>query len=126
MTIWVWIGFAALVLAPDSGVLHRKTHAVTVSEAVGWTTAWVVLALLFNVGVYWLYEHHILGLGQASGLELRKCRPRNAIEDIFSKIRAARRTAGVLPQGALAWHSIMVGTKSPWARAGHSADMTRT
>lgn len=85
MTIWVWIGFVVLVLAMDLGVFHRKTHAVTVSEAAVWTTTWVILALLFNVGVYWLYEHHILGLGQARGLELRKCRPRNAIEDIFKQ-----------------------------------------
>ena len=89
MTIWVWIGFVVSVLAMlalDLGVFHSKTHAVTVSEAAVWTTAWVILALLFDVGVYWLYEHHILGLGQASGLEVRKCRPRNALEDIFGKI----------------------------------------
>lgn len=73
MTIWLWIGFVALVLALlalDLGVFHRKTHALTISEAAVWTTVWVILSLLFNVGVYWLYEHHFLGIGQAVGHEL--------------------------------------------------------
>ena len=73
MTSCVWIGFVVSVLVPlalDLGVFHRKTRAVTVSEEAVWTTAWVILALLFNLGVYWLYEHRILGLGQTAGLEL--------------------------------------------------------
>ena len=58
---------------------------------------------------------------------LRKCRPRSAIEDIFSKIWAPWRTAGVLPQGALACRSIVTGTKSPggtgWAQRRHGPNM---
>ena len=60
LTIWVWISLVVLVLAIlalDLGVLHRKTRAVTFSEAAAWTTTWVILALRFNVGVYRLYEH---------------------------------------------------------------------
>ena len=51
----MWVGFIAFVLAMlalDLGVFHRKTHAVTTREALGWTGVWVGLALLFNVGVY--------------------------------------------------------------------------
>jgi tellurite resistance protein TerC len=58
------------MLALDLGVFHRKTHTVTISEAAVWTTVWVILSLLFNAGVYWLYEHHFLGIGQAIGHEL--------------------------------------------------------
>jgi tellurite resistance protein TerC len=73
LTIVLWIGFIVLVLAMlalDLGVFHRKTHVVTVSEATVWTTVWVILAMLFNGGVYWLYEHHALGIGQTIGHEL--------------------------------------------------------
>ena len=73
MTIWLWIGFVALVLALlalDLGVFHRKTHALTVSEAAVWTTMWVILAMLFTASVYWMYEHHFLGIGLAIGHEL--------------------------------------------------------
>ena len=73
MTIWLWIGFVVLVLALlalDLGVFHRKTHAVTISEAAVWTTVWVILSLLFTAAVYWLYEHHFLGIGQAIGHQL--------------------------------------------------------
>ena len=52
--IWLWIGFNAfvlLLLALDLGVFHRKAHVVSFREAIGWTVAWVTLALLFNIGV---------------------------------------------------------------------------
>ena len=52
--IWLWVGFNAFVLvmlALDLGVFHRKAHVVSFREAIGWTVAWVTLALLFNIGV---------------------------------------------------------------------------
>ncbi len=55
----IWGGFLlliALIIALDLGVFHRKAHVVTLPEALGWTSAWVTLALVFNVGVYFLYE----------------------------------------------------------------------
>ena len=55
--IWLWSGFIAfvlLMLALDLGVFHRKAHQVTVREALIWTAVWIVLALLFNAGLwYW-------------------------------------------------------------------------
>ena len=60
--MWIWIAFIAfvlLMLALDLGVFHRKAHVPTVREAVAWTIAWVVMALLFNVLVYYLYEHDL-------------------------------------------------------------------
>jgi len=50
-----WLFFNAFVLvmlALDLGVFHRKSHEVSVREALTWTTIWVFLALLFNVIIY--------------------------------------------------------------------------
>ena len=73
MTIWLWVGFVLLVmalLALDLGVFHRKTHAVSISEAAVWTTVWVILSLLFNAALYWMYEHNLLGIGRGVGEQL--------------------------------------------------------
>ncbi|NOS99927.1 MAG: TerC family protein [Phycisphaerales bacterium] len=65
--IWVWVGFIAIILAflaLDLGVFHRKAHVVSLREALTWTVVWLSTAMLFNVGVYFMYEHHWMGLGQ--------------------------------------------------------------
>lgn len=52
----LWISFNAfilLMLALDLGVFQRKTHAVTVKEALIWSAVWIVLALAFNAFVYY-------------------------------------------------------------------------
>lgn len=70
MTIWLWIGFVALVLvmlALDLGVFHRRSRPIGISEAAVWTTVWVILALLFNASVYYLYHHHVFGIGLEIG-----------------------------------------------------------
>jgi len=54
-SVWLWIGFTLFVLAVlalDLGVFHRRAHAVSFKEALGWTTVWVTLALLFGAGVW--------------------------------------------------------------------------
>ncbi len=51
----VWIGFNVLVLALlalDLFVFHREAHEVRLREALGWSVFWIVLALLFNIGIY--------------------------------------------------------------------------
>lgn len=73
MEFVLWVGFVAVILAMlavDLGVFHRRSHVVPVSEAAIWTTVWVILALLFNVAVFFLYEHHVLGIGLELGHEL--------------------------------------------------------
>lgn len=73
MTYVPWIAFLAMVLillALDLGVFNRKLHVFTILEAASWTAFWVVLSLIFNVGVYFLYEHHVLGIGRDIGHEL--------------------------------------------------------
>jgi tellurite resistance protein TerC len=54
----VWIGFAVLVvavLAIDLGIFNRKAHVVKPREALIWTCVWVMLALAFNVFVWFQY-----------------------------------------------------------------------
>ena len=58
----LWIGFTLLVLALlalDLGVFHRKTHVVSVREALGWSVFWIALALLFNLGVYYWFGSRV-------------------------------------------------------------------
>lgn len=50
-----WIMFNAFVLvmlALDLGVFHRKSHEVTIKEALTWTFIWIFLALIFNLIIY--------------------------------------------------------------------------
>jgi tellurite resistance protein TerC len=50
----LWIGFTLFVLvalALDLGLFHRHAHKVSMKEAMGWSVAWIGLALLFNLGV---------------------------------------------------------------------------
>jgi tellurite resistance protein TerC len=50
-----WIIFNAFVLimlALDLGVFHRKSHDVSVKEALTWTFVWIFLAMVFNVIIY--------------------------------------------------------------------------
>ncbi len=50
-----WIifnAFVLLMLALDLGVFHRKTHEVTLKEALTWTFIWIILALVFNAIIY--------------------------------------------------------------------------
>jgi tellurite resistance protein TerC len=54
----LWGGFVAFVLAMlalDLGVFHRKAHVVGFREALGWSAAWIGLALLFNAFVAWRF-----------------------------------------------------------------------
>jgi tellurite resistance protein TerC len=58
-TYW-WIGFHIfifLMLALDLGVFHRKTHTVSMREALSWSAVWISLALAFNIGVYFVMGH---------------------------------------------------------------------
>jgi tellurite resistance protein TerC len=51
----LWIGFLLFVLAMlavDLGIFHRKSHAVSMKEAVVWSAVWIALAAAFNLGVY--------------------------------------------------------------------------
>jgi tellurite resistance protein TerC len=70
--IWIWTAFIVLILlllALDLGVLNRHDHVISTREALGWTSFWIALALLFLVAVYYIYEHRWLGIGTAPGYD---------------------------------------------------------
>ncbi len=45
--------FVLLMLALDLGVFNRTPHKVTLKEAGIWTSVWVSLAMLFNLGIFY-------------------------------------------------------------------------
>lgn len=61
MSALIWVLFLVFIvglLLLDLGVFHRKSHEIKVPEALAWTAVWVVIALAFNVFVYFLYEYN--------------------------------------------------------------------
>src|SRR5262249_5735476 len=44
--------------------INRRAHVVRAREAVAWTAVCVALALAFNILVYFMYQHHWLGIGE--------------------------------------------------------------
>jgi tellurite resistance protein TerC len=61
----LWIAFNVFVLgmlALDLGIFHRKAHAISIKEASIWSALWILLALVFNLGIYFVW-------GQEKALE---------------------------------------------------------
>ncbi len=53
ITFWIMFNaFVLIMLALDLGVFHRKSHEITIKEALTWTFIWISLALIFNVIIY--------------------------------------------------------------------------
>lgn len=51
-----WIGFNVFVLmmlALDLGIFNRKSHKISIKEAMIWTGVWITLAMCFNVFIYY-------------------------------------------------------------------------
>jgi tellurite resistance protein TerC len=44
--------FVIAMLVLDLGVFQRRAHEIGIKEALGWSAFWIVLSLLFNVGLY--------------------------------------------------------------------------
>jgi tellurite resistance protein TerC len=62
----IWIGFLLFVLAMlalDLGVFHRKSHIVSIKEALSWSGVWIALGISFSIFIYFGYEGHWLGMG---------------------------------------------------------------
>src|SRR5580704_5187071 len=52
--IWIIFGSAILIaLAFDLGVLHRRPHTIGLKEALIESAAWISIALLFNLWIYY-------------------------------------------------------------------------
>jgi tellurite resistance protein TerC len=57
-SVYSWLIFNIFVLgmlALDLLVFHRKAHAVSLREAFTWSVVWISLALIFNLGIYYLW-----------------------------------------------------------------------
>ncbi|MGE0479563.1 MAG: TerC family protein [Phycisphaerae bacterium] len=70
MIFWLWAGFITVILVLlfiDLGVINRRAHAPSAREALGWLSAFIALALLFNVGVYFIYEHRLFDIAARPG-----------------------------------------------------------
>jgi tellurite resistance protein TerC len=58
-SVILWVAFNLFVLgmlALDLGVFHRKSHEVSVKEALAWTGVWITLAMLFNLFIYFYFD----------------------------------------------------------------------
>ncbi|OGR93588.1 MAG: tellurium resistance protein TerC [Elusimicrobia bacterium RIFCSPLOWO2_01_FULL_59_12] len=67
MPYWIEFNlFVLVMLALDLSVFHRKAHEVRFREAAGWSVFWIVLSLLFNVGIY-------VWMGKVRALEFLAC-----------------------------------------------------
>jgi tellurite resistance protein TerC len=58
----LWVGFNAFVLSMlvlDLGVFHRKSHEVSLKEALIWTGVWITLALMFNGFIYYYFNEEL-------------------------------------------------------------------
>lgn len=58
-TTILWGAFSLFVLgmlALDLGVFHRKSHVVTIKEALTWTAVWIALSMLFNLFVFHYFD----------------------------------------------------------------------
>ena len=72
MLPWVLFNiFVLAMLALDLGVFHRKAHEVKIKEALIWSAVWIVLALLFNIGVYF-WRGEVAALEFLTGYLLEK------------------------------------------------------
>jgi tellurite resistance protein TerC len=55
-TVWLWITFNIFVLvllALDLGVFHKSNHAISVKESLIWSGVWILVGIVFNVGVFY-------------------------------------------------------------------------
>jgi tellurite resistance protein TerC len=53
----LWVGFNVFILAMlavDLLVFHRRPHEESLREAIVWSVIWTIVALLFNLGIYFL------------------------------------------------------------------------
>lgn len=54
LALWISFNlFILLMLALDLGVFQKKTHVISVKEALIWSGVWILLAMLFNVFIYY-------------------------------------------------------------------------
>lgn len=75
MIAWLYVAFTFFVIAAltvDLVVASRRGHVISLYEALAWSVFWITLGLGFTLFVYYAYEHHLLGIGIATGLNGRQ------------------------------------------------------
>ncbi|MFB3766455.1 MAG: TerC family protein [Methanotrichaceae archaeon] len=51
--LWAIFGASVLImLALDLGIFHRKSHEISIKEALIWSLIWIAIAAIFNVLIY--------------------------------------------------------------------------
>jgi tellurite resistance protein TerC len=58
----LWVGFNLLVLimlAIDLGLIHRSLREITMKEGLLWSAIWIVVAFVFNVGIYFWHGSEV-------------------------------------------------------------------
>ena len=45
------------MLGLDLGVFNKKDHDISVKESLLWTLVWIILAMIFNTGIYYFIGH---------------------------------------------------------------------
>ena len=60
-----FIVFVLAMLALDLFVVNRGAHEISIKRSLFFTGFTVLLALAFTGAIYWMYDHHWLGLGVA-------------------------------------------------------------
>ncbi len=78
----LWGGFNLLViamLALDLGLFHRKDHKISIKEGLLWSVIWIIVALLFNLFVYF-WRGPVVGLQFFTGYLIERSL---SIDNIF-------------------------------------------
>ena len=90
-------------LAIDFGLLRRKgTHVVPVKEAAAWTLVWIVLAILFGIGMQFYWQNGTKTTEYFVGYLVEKSLSVDNIF-VFTIIFASLKTPPKLQQMALMW-----------------------
>lgn len=57
LTLWIFFNvFIVFMLIIDLAVFNRKAHEITIKESLTWTVVWIVLAVIFGVGLYFYMD----------------------------------------------------------------------
>jgi tellurite resistance protein TerC len=99
--------FVVAMLALDLGVFHRRSHVVSVREALTWSGVWITLALAFNV-LIWLVPGLLFSDTQVAQAVARGELTAGAGLAEYGRLRAEQFLAGFLIEKSLAVDNLFV------------------
>jgi tellurite resistance protein TerC len=99
--------FVVAMLALDLGVFHRRTHVVSVREALTWSGVWISLALVFNA-LIWLMPGWLFTDAQVAQAVARGELAAGAGMADYGLLRAEQFLAGFLIEKSLAVDNLFV------------------